>query len=939
MTGDSNLAHLSGDKLLTTLTELPGITGRYVAVFPGKENDQSAEWVNDWFLDRCNWFYENIDSTDVPDQISDDCLKELLSIENSTNVKQPVKILSIHPYYFRGFRGLENPISLSSDLVVLDGPNSSGKTSITEAFEFLIKGELLRRSLTIGNERELENCISNQLKPENELTWVEAVFITESGERIVLKRILLNDYGCRKNSTPTSKFLKDGIELEKDEEIKVIDDLFAGEYPVLMQHSLRLFVSSTPTERRDYFERLLHLDDLTFLIEKSVVGDSTKKGFQYSTGGDAINKWQNFIDSVQDLTSKQMLKGVSDKHEGLNRIVRETLLGIAKIEFSDYVDESMSFEHVQENLGKLQQAKRQQEFSLLKILEPKKEIDEQLLQLFSIEEFNKKVNFLKEAFSVLQEAKKAASEIEDAQIAIAEAYQILKSKGLISDSDGNQVCPLCNYEKVETFTSTRKEEIQAWQPIQKALEEATSKLASEIVEFEKLSEEIYSSRISLLPLQPDETVWTQELNKLDEEVVVEAGSLRLIFTDQDQSLSKFDNAYLALSTLLGATEFDSAKIEAIAENAMIFSSHFAKVIELAKKYKSQFDTLEETVGIIVGSDPDYDLREQWLDLVKVVDQITSEIHWEQAKDKAQNELKLIRDYLKTARDVFLENKRMGFSGGIDLIWNKLRKDRYSVYNDLRIPPPRGKGYPVEIEILATLDDGNQQVEVDALRVFSESQINVLGISAFITRSRLIGHKTLIIDDPVQSMDEEHFLTFAKNLIPYLLDEGFQVIILTHNDRFARDISHIFFNSEVYVTLSVRHSRRVGCVVEEGNRRVAERLKKAEKLADSGEFDRAWLAIRRAIERLYLVTYIQYGPSTFSPYSWQNQTADYMWGSDEEPRVGVIIEEKSPGSGDRLKEIVDMSVAGAHDKQARGYTDIIEAINFLRPLLPILKVGG
>ena len=73
------------------------------------------------------------------------------------------------------------------------------------------------------------------------------------------------------------------------------------------------------------------------------------------------------------------------------------------------------------------------------------------------------------------------------------------------------------------------------------------------------------------------------------------------------------------------------------------------------------------------------------------------------------------------------------------------------------------------------------------------QVNALGIAAFVTRSKLLGHKMLIFDDPVQSMDEEHFKTFAKDVLTHVLSEGFQVIILTHNDVFARDISHCHYD--------------------------------------------------------------------------------------------------------------------------------------------------
>lgn len=273
------------------------------------------------------------------------------------------------------------------------------------------------------------------------------------------------------------------------------------------------------------------------------------------------------------------------------------------------------------------------------------------------------------------------------------------------------------------------------------------------------------------------------------------------------------------------------------------------------------------------------------------------------------------------------------------IWDILREDRYSAFDQLFIPEPRGKGFPVEIEVKASLDNNQQQIPVDALKVFSESQVNVVGIAAFVTRSKLLGHRVLIFDDPVQSMDEEHFKTFASDLLGHLLEEGFQVIILTHNDTFARNVSFAHYDTENYATLTVRHSKRKGCQIEEGNRRIKERLKLAEKSADEGSLETGWLMLRLCLERLYIVTYQKYGPQKFKPESWADQTVEYM----RKARVGngdnveEIIEEKSPGSRQRLKEILAMTAAGAHDKSPQGVTDLLRAKKDVDELTSTLKI--
>ena len=341
------------------------------------------------------------------------------------------------------------------------------------------------------------------------------------------------------------------------------------------------------------------------------------------------------------------------------------------------------------------------------------------------------------------------------------------------------------------------------------------------------------------------------------------------------------------------------------------------------------------VGVEASMDPDYHLREKFILCDENAIEIFESLKWERSRRSAQRDLEGIRTALMTYRQQFLESRRLSFSTNIEKVWGALRKDRYSSFSHINIPPPRGRGFPVSFELKANLDDAETQFQVDVLRVFSESQVNALGVAAFVTRSKLLGHKMLVLDDPVQSMDEDHFKTFARDLISEVLDDGFQIVLLTHNDAFARDVSHYHYGRPDYVTMSVRHSRKDGSVVTEGNRRVSERLKLAEHMIDAGNPSEAWRYIRLAVERLYTVTYIKYGPNNFNPESWQHQTADHMWNAG----VHNIVKDRLPDSADRFKDILDMTAGGAHDTKPRGETDIRDSVSFLRSALNDLRVGG
>ncbi len=69
---------------------------------------------------------------------------------------------------------------------------------------------------------------------------------------------------------------------------------------------------------------------------------------------------------------------------------------------------------------------------------------------------------------------------------------------------------------------------------------------------------------------------------------------------------------------------------------------------------------------------------------------------------------------------------------------------------------------------------------------STSQLNCIGLAVYLACATRSGtpFKTLIIDDPVQSMDEEHNEAFKKQVIEKLLDMGYHIVLLTHMQMLA-----------------------------------------------------------------------------------------------------------------------------------------------------------
>jgi hypothetical protein len=105
-------------------------------------------------------------------------------------------------------------------------------------------------------------------------------------------------------------------------------------------------------------------------------------------------------------------------------------------------------------------------------------------------------------------------------------------------------------------------------------------------------------------------------------------------------------------------------------------------------------------------------------------------------------------------------------------------------------------------------------------------------------------------------------------------------------------------------------------------------------AKEGDLANAWRLIRLAVERIYTLAYASHNEN-FGPDTWKDLSAESMWNQG----VGDIVEKAVPGATRRLKEILNATIPGAHDKAANSETDVIEAAKDLAGLLTPLRLGG
>lgn len=920
------------DPIIASLKSCDGVLGSLVNAYSERDTSEvGSAWVDAWFTQQAETHRANDLSTPLESgAIPATFLETVEEAYASDSIAR--RLLSLQVNYFRGFRLQKDATDLSAPLTVVDGPNSAGKTSLAEAFEWLFTGQLVRRKLRdLGNPRELEACIANIFRPPAETTWVEAKVEFQDGTIKRLRRLLVQDYGAASTETCISELYVDGEKVSEAGERKLFQQCFAGEPPILMQHTLRLFVYSAPADRRQYFEQLLQLDRLTQLIEKAVVTKAKLPNFVSPPDAPSTASWIHLKELLKGSVASSAWRTTEKTDPGkIAEILEKQLLRIGKQEFSDQLVDCDSLSLARTNIEATQTAVRSQSFPLLRKLRPSRVVDDQLRVELQIEPLLKTFTSYIDAELKLSVANEAAKTITDAELAVARATDILIDAKLVDITTmQDQNCPICEHPSTATLTHSRVEAIIGITPLQKALADANATFESAGRLLSNRTEALTNLQGQLISRSPSEDEWVSSMKNAPTELAASVAPLRDFLTTNVDALDTTTHRLLVITNGARSREPSDTLRPFLTQLEVDLPS----LVVLAEKYARLVKDVEGAVGSGAQTDPQYAMRAAWLDVANNTPGVTLALKWERAKTDVQTALEKARDKLIAVRQQVLETRREGFNKGLDEVWQLLRKDRYSTFSQLLIPIPAGKGFPIEIQVKAKLDNSESIHEVDALRVLSESQVHVIGIAAFITRAKLLGQHFLFFDDPVQSMDEDHFRTFAGPLLNYLLDQGLQVVVLTHNDTFARDVANSQAARDGYVSLRVELSRKIGCQVSEGTRRLRNRLKKLSKAIDDGEREEAWRQVRLSIERLYLLIQLKDGPSKFDSSSWRNHTADAMWNES----VGQIVKAKDADIAAKLHQALTLSVAGAHDASARGVTDLETALETIRKAAELCAV--
>ncbi|RMH35235.1 MAG: hypothetical protein D6690_09495 [Nitrospirae bacterium] len=695
---------------------------------------------------------------------------------------------------FRAYGAQVQSLQLDGSMAVIWAPNSQGKTSLAEAIEFLITGKTVRREILASAKREFAEALRNAHLPEGEEVFVAAQIEDAHGQMHRVERRLVRDYtgqdACQSElkieGTPAEDLTSLGIRFSQP----------PLEAPVLMPHTLRYVVSAGPQQRTEYFKALLEVSDLEEIRDAiaaaknrlqeppSEVKDCYEHCRSHSTFGSELASLETShpsretVEGALSQALERILADHGDVPEGF-----DARLAAARDVLARQRARTFSINDLQPR-GKPSWGERPEvRADLEAFLHAKRDTDKEVARLLRL--FEEVLNLPDVA---------VAKEALDCPVCTTpkaltpERIMVIRGK-----VETNQQFASFREKAETTLHNVRSIALQALAKAKGACPKAINWQEEDWSRQEPILQELLADRAESLVLP-----WKDALSALEEAT---------------RGVEEKANALQTMLVSLGLEQLDEAKIEDL-ENKVtdLFQAteQFDKALEdYERAVTPLLDALREEVDRRAG-------MEGWQELINLCEQRDALLGWliERAAFRAvQEEVNKAIQEIDQAKAEVLDDKFNDLSQKILRWWNLLRPDEPTSFHGVQ----RGGSGRRFIDLKARLDNpdaaATQGVLRDAVAVFSDSQLNCLGLAAFLARTIREGTGFVVLDDPVPASDEEHRAFFIDRVLDELNRSGVQVILLTHDERMWKDVQERYKHLELDTFIVSMNDPAKGATIE------------------------------------------------------------------------------------------------------------------------------
>ncbi len=756
-----------------------------------------------------------------------------------------MKLVKIKPTYFRGF-GDSAWVDLDNNLTLIHAPNGFGKTSLAEAIEWLFYGKTNRRERGEAlSQREYLGSYRNAHSPNTTITSVEGIIRLTDGTEHSIRRELTTDIrGAETNTTYV-----DGNESNLDQIGISNNEVFN---PVIAQDGLQDFIHSRPKERRDKISSALGLDSL--VRYKSILYKARGK-LQIEPPANVVVASGEFLKLLAAIDHTPQLATLQRRWQA-----NQFNLLQDKADLKDAA------------LGYLGSSTDIPDATLLENLVQRQEsLTKRIFDKSSLE-LNAGVSFetqsLKNNIQILEsKIKQIADCFTDLTNSTVSAYsQVLLSiwkQGLEIHQHAEQgnKCPLC---EEDTLTSDKRRSLseristasgytQTKENFLKSCQEAVSHL-------EVIREEVKR----LLPTFMNEEK-TETLKSLFPDDPVDCNSFvssHDALRDNSQNLIKELGEKIRVINLIPSSYNDPSKIQGIGTYISTLWERVSEILntflDVLANYNSIYESFEEKLQKQISTNSSV------LETEGFISAITN---WEYVRTKSIYNL-LLADTLFLIRrtEEFIQQKQ-------NELFNTRGQEINDLYNTMN---PNAEVKYTRMEPTTdnlTLIAETFGIEINAAACLSQCQLNCLGLSINLVRARTAGttFDFLFLDDPVQSMDDDHCQAFISDVISRLLGQNIQLIVCSHEKDLISQIESLY-RHESPINLRISEFQQSGPTFIDAES-LTEIIAHATSYARGNEDNRraAVGQIRRGVESLIRATCIL----SNSPEPSRSQNANEM----------------------------------------------------------------
>jgi energy-coupling factor transporter ATP-binding protein EcfA2 len=671
-----------------------------------------------------------------------------------------------------GFRGFNSPVDLDFDAsaVLLHGPNGSGKTSVFDALQWLLLGDIPR--LHQWRLRKTDEFLTNAYAP-HEHASVEGRFAVASGPVTAIRR------GDRRRSVLEVQD-HSGKHSGAAAEAALVGHLVSGDLPLdevlytsglLQQDDLRQLLQTKPDARYRQLMRLLGLEALERFERVATARKGQAREATRAALRDLEESRQREAQAQDVLETSQLQAERATAVVDVSTRIRALLAHVADelqspgsnldppAALTRIADESSA---LAQRVAAIARAWRDLPTSLPDV--GPRNLDEAGMVL------ERAMEQARAASAAVEDAKASKVAADAAQSAIVRLAAA--ALPLLDPPDGQAPCPVCgtviSVADVSARLSARASGAAALAAAQRVID-STEQVRRE-AEQEVALAEAQMRYVRTALAERDQVLQRFQRLVLELSVLGTEGALRLA-----------DVGYLR-SPFEDLRSMDSAAYaHVIADTGPELLARLRRVHEAALFLETGCrDLFQQQASALVAAEQASALPRQRETLAKVRERrLQSEAAYEEARRAELFAASLAQSTMTGAGEI-LRERFAALEPLINDVYARLDPHASFTQLTMSVEPHRLRGTAT-----AMVRDAEVNISMNPMLIFSSAQANIVVLSTFLALGWAAGDAGLpfvLLDDPLQALDDVNVLGFA-DLARHVRRER-QLVLATHEQRFA-----------------------------------------------------------------------------------------------------------------------------------------------------------